>query len=72
MQVTTDGADAYTTGDLVRLFGVHPTTIGRWARRDLPPSFRTAGGHSRWLKAELDPLLAYARQERSHAPVPGT
>ena len=46
-----------STGDLVTMLGVSRTTIHRWAVSGLLPSFKTLGGHHRFVEAEVMPIL---------------
>lgn len=41
-------------GDAARLLGVHPSTLRTWADHGEIPSHRTAGGHRRFRRADLD------------------
>lgn len=52
-----DDQKTLSTGDLVTLLGVSRTTIHRWAVSGLLPSFKTLGGHHRFLEAEVMPIL---------------
>jgi excisionase family DNA binding protein len=46
-----------STGDLVAMLGVSRTTIHRWAVSGQLPSFKTLGGHHRFVEAEVMPVL---------------
>jgi excisionase family DNA binding protein len=46
-----------STGDLVSMLGVSRTTIHRWAVSGLLPSFKTLGGHHRFVEADVLPIL---------------
>jgi excisionase family DNA binding protein len=46
-----------STGDLVTMLGVSRTTIHRWAVSGLLPSFKTLGGHHRFVEAEVMPII---------------
>ena len=40
------------------MLGVHPQTVARWARQGaIVTAARTAGGHRRYARAEVDRLL---------------
>lgn len=45
-----------TTGDVAALFAVTPETVAAWADAGKLPSFRTPGGHRRFLPADVDEL----------------
>lgn len=40
--------------EAARLLGVHPATVRSWADRGLLPSQRTAGGHRRFRRSDLE------------------
>ncbi len=40
--------------DTARLLGVHPSTVRAWADRGELPAHRTAGGHRRFRRAEVE------------------
>jgi excisionase family DNA binding protein len=51
----TDSQDQWLSlGEAAKLLGVHPSTLRIWADRDEIPSQRTAGGHRRFLRADID------------------
>jgi len=52
-----DDQKTLSTGDLVTMLGVSRTTIHRWAVSGLLPSFKTLGGHHRFIEAEVMPIL---------------
>jgi excisionase family DNA binding protein len=54
-----DGDDQKTlsTGDLVTMLGVSRTTVHRWAVSGVLPSFKTLGGHHRFIEAEVLPIM---------------
>ncbi|OLT25392.1 hypothetical protein BJF83_22985 [Nocardiopsis sp. CNR-923] len=47
-----------TPTDVARTFRVDSRTVSRWAKEGRITSFRTPGGHRRFLKHEVDALLA--------------
>lgn len=49
--------DLLTSGQAARLFGVAPRTVARWAAQGRVPHQRTAGGHTRRRRADLEALL---------------
>ncbi|WP_017600165.1 BldC family transcriptional regulator [Nocardiopsis lucentensis] len=49
---------ALTPGEVARAFRVDSRTVSRWAKEGRISSFRTPGGHRRFLKHEVDALLA--------------
>lgn len=52
-----------TAGQVAKLFNVHPTTVIAWADAGKLPSFRTPGGHRRFLREDVDAFLPDARTE---------
>lgn len=48
----------YSGSQVAALFGVHVSTIVRWADEGKIPSFRTPGGQRRYPRAAIDALLA--------------
>jgi len=66
--VNGDDGDQKTlsTGDLVTMVGVSRTTIHRWAVSGLLPSFKTLGGHHRFIEAEVMPILHRRGVPRRH------
>jgi len=50
-------ADILTTHQVAEKLGVNPVTVARWAKAGRLPAFRTAGGHRRIRKADLDRFL---------------
>ena len=48
-----DPGRLYTTGELARMLGVHPKTIGRWTAKGWLPAIRTMGGDRRFLGADV-------------------
>lgn len=47
-----------TSGEVAVIFGVTKTTVKRWAEIGHLASFRTPGGHWRFLQADVDALKA--------------
>lgn len=46
--------DSLTAGQVAKIFGVTTRTVYRWRREGiLPDSFRTPGGHSRYLGSDI-------------------
>lgn len=52
-----DTPDLLTPGEVARLFGVDPKTVGRWGRTLQIDFIRTAGGHRRYLKRDVQAAL---------------
>jgi excisionase family DNA binding protein len=50
----------YTGTQVAALFGVHVSTIVRWADDGRIPSFRTPGGQRRYPRQAIDALLVGA------------
>lgn len=48
----------YTTKDVGALFRVDPVTVVRWAKQGKLRPLRTPGGQYRFLRTEVDALLA--------------
>jgi excisionase family DNA binding protein len=47
-----------TAGAVAAMFGVNRKTITRWCNAGRLPHFRTLGGHRRFRRSEVEPLLA--------------
>jgi DNA-binding transcriptional MerR regulator len=48
--------DGLRPGEAARLCGVTPHTLIRWERLGLLVAVRTAGGHRRWCKRQIEAL----------------
>lgn len=46
-----------TSGQVAKLFNVHPTTVMDWADKGLLPCFRTPGGQRRFRREDVDAFL---------------
>src|SRR5512137_904365 len=53
--------DLLSTVDVGRLAGVGPTAVKRWADQGLLPCVRTAGGHRRFHRGEVEKFLLTTR-----------
>jgi excisionase family DNA binding protein len=53
--------DLLSTVDVGRLAGVGPTAVKRWADQGILPCVRTAGGHRRFHRGEVERFLQGAR-----------
>lgn len=47
-----------TSGDVAKVFNVHPTTVIDWADKGLLPSFRTPGGQRRFWPGDVEAFLS--------------
>jgi excisionase family DNA binding protein len=56
-----------TPAEVAKLFRVDPKTVTRWAQSGKLQCVRTLGGHRRYLRSEVEALLAVGRPA---APVP--
>jgi excisionase family DNA binding protein len=54
---TPESGDRLSLRDAAQVMGVHPATLRAWADRGQIASQRTAGGHRRFLRAELHAWL---------------
>lgn len=54
-----------TTSEVSALFRVDPKTVTRWAKAGRLTSYRTLGGHRRYLESEVRALLAESERQRS-------
>lgn len=52
----------YTGTQVAALYGVHVSTVVRWADEGKIPSFRTPGGQRRYPRAAIDLHLAVAQR----------
>jgi MerR family transcriptional regulator, light-induced transcriptional regulator len=59
--------DLMTTVDVGRLAGVGPTAVKRWADEGLLPCVRTAGGHRRFPRADVERFLKAQRSPSTHS-----
>lgn len=57
-----------TSAQVADRFGVTSETVGVWADEGKIPSFRTPGGHRRFLPADVDAFLAAATSPASSSP----
>lgn len=55
---STEPERVLTTSEVAGLFRVNVHTVSRWADRGLLSSFRTPGGHRRYLASEVHALRA--------------
>ena len=60
--VHSDSSDLLTTGQAARLCSVTPDTVLKWIKRGRLNGVRTAGGHYRVRRSDLDPLLVAPQQ----------
>nr|WP_160050084.1 BldC family transcriptional regulator [Nocardiopsis sp. FR4] len=51
-----ESMEALTPAEVATLFRVDGKTVARWARDGRISSFRTPGGHRRYLKSEVTAL----------------
>lgn len=59
--------DWLSLGEAAKLLGVHPSTVRRWANEGHLPVSRTAGGHRRFLRTEIELWSAAQRSEQPEA-----
>ena len=48
-----------------KILGVHPTTLRVWSNKGMLPAYRTAGGHRRFLEADVARFLQQSRQQQA-------
>lgn len=48
-----------TPGEVARIFGVTPKTVGRWEEAGILPATRTRGGHRRFAAQPVYDLLDF-------------
>lgn len=53
-----------TLREAAALLGVHPATLRQWADAGVVPSFRTPGGHRRFVRSDLEAFLRERSQGR--------
>ena len=46
-----------TPAEVAKLFRVDPKTVTRWAKAGKLTAIRTLGGHRRYRRSEVEPLL---------------
>lgn len=54
-----------TSGQVARLFNVHPTTVMDWADKGRLPFFRTPGGQRRFRPEDVEAFLATVNTEEA-------
>lgn len=54
--------------DAAEALGVHPSTIRNWSNEGALPVYRTAGGHRRYKRSEVELWASSKRQEQRVAP----
>ena len=59
-----------TTSDVASLMGVGATSVKRWADAGVLRCVKTAGGHRRFLKSEVDRFLSSQRPDAGDLPDP--
>ena len=70
MSTRVQGPELLTPAEVAALFRVDPKTITRWAKAGRLTSLRTAGGHRRYYKDEIEGMLVPERlPERPLSPV---
>lgn len=52
--------DVLTPSEVAELFSVTPTTVSQWADKGQIRGFKTLGGHWRFHRADIEPLVAMA------------
>lgn len=57
MVLRLDGPDLMTPAEAASTLGVTPTTVRRWADQGALTHIRTAGGHRRYSRTEIEKLL---------------
>ena len=50
------------------MFGVDPKTVTRWTNNGQLRAFRTLGGHRRYRKSDLEPLIPTAGEPEAAVP----
>lgn len=63
MSVVEELPAVLTPGEVAVLFRVSPKSVTRWAARGEVPSFRTVGGHRRFRRDDILPLLEQQQPE---------
>lgn len=54
--------DLMQPSEVAKVFGVHPRTVGRWARTGFLPSQTTIGGHRRFRYGDIRKVLGEPRR----------
>ena len=60
-----DESEMMTPGEVAEAFNVSAKTVGKWAAAGKLTVCRTLGGHRRFVRAEVEALLAATRVGRS-------
>lgn len=62
-RIITEREEPMTVGEVARLFAVHTSTVARWATEGRLPSFRTPGGHRRFVPAAIRDVYDHMCQD---------
>lgn len=57
-----DQTPPMTTGEVAAMFAVTPETVAAWADAGKLASFRTPGGHRRFLRTDVELVLEASRE----------
>lgn len=60
-------SDTLTRAQVAHVFGVHPSTVTKWLAKGRIPAFRTPGGQSKYLRADVEAFLASSVREQEPA-----
>lgn len=52
-----EGPELLTPAEVAQCFRVDPKTVTRWAKSGRLSSIRTAGGHRRYMRSEVQEML---------------
>lgn len=52
-----DQGKPFTSGEIAKLFNVHPRTVTRWAKAQKLEHFKTLGGHRRYTQESVFALF---------------
>lgn len=66
---TKDSSVVMTPGEVAAMFRVDPKTVTRWANTGSLASFKTLGGHRRFLRKDVEALWKKdSRESTRHVP----
>lgn len=66
MKKADQDTQALTPSQVAHRFGVDPKTVTRWARDGKLASFRTPGGHRRYLATDVEELWQESHKPKTH------
>ena len=66
IQYSSSRSELLTPAEACQLAGIGPTTLKRWADQGVLAHVKTAGGHRRFLRADLERYLQRQTRDSDH------